>query len=144
MVKKGIEFLVVLFFLGACGDSSNENQHYYFSATSAHWKANMSVLLPPPPDHNFELEITFVYTGKEKESGQVVTYNHILEWHDLKHASISSESDFLPDAENPKQVTLYDTHFLGAYEIGQRWITEVVWYEEGEERKEELIFEQVD
>ncbi|KHF39219.1 hypothetical protein [Halalkalibacter okhensis] len=141
---KIIGFFFVVFLLAACGNETVENELNFFAAASENWRGEMSVLLPPPPEDNFQIEITYVYTGDENNSAQTVQYNHILEWHDSTHPSISSESDVLPGAENPKQITLFDTHFLGAYEIGQKWITEVVWFEDGEEMKEKLVFEEVE
>ncbi|WP_096200257.1 hypothetical protein [Bacillus sp. FJAT-45350] len=126
--------------LTACGNG-DENEITYFDAISENWKAEMAVTLPPPPENNFELEIIYAYTGKENNTNQKVQYNHILEWNNSEHASISSEGDFLPNIEKPMNMVLYDTRILGGYEIGQKWITEVTWVEDGNVKKEKLVFE---
>lgn len=140
MFKRTMVFLLVLILMTACGGEI-ESEEKHFLAASENWEAEMSVTLPPPPEDNFTINITYSYTGQETDTNQRIKYNHILDWYDSEHPSFTSDGDFLPTIENPEQITLYDTRFLGGYEIGQKWITEVVWYENGKEVKEKLIFE---
>ncbi|OIJ20868.1 hypothetical protein BKP45_07815 [Anaerobacillus alkalidiazotrophicus] len=80
MAKRLIGFFILLALLSSCANDVEE-QNYYLFAVSEHWKAEMHLTLPPPPEQTFEINIDFIYTGSDSNGKHKVEYYHILEWY---------------------------------------------------------------
>ncbi|OIJ17231.1 hypothetical protein BKP37_01630 [Anaerobacillus alkalilacustris] len=140
MVKRLIGIFMLLALLSSCGNGVEEEK-YYFYAESEHWKAVMNLTLPPPPEQNFTINLDFMYMGPEANIKPKIMYHHILEWYSHK-PTVVSDTDFIPTLENPYQLTLYDTRVIGGYNIGQKWVTQINWYDSGRVMVEDLVFEE--
>ena len=139
LVKRIFLTSFLVFIIAGCNTKEQEDKHYFYSAISDHWEAEMVVTQPSEPEPNLEVKIEYIYTGTENNSKQRVSYKHIEEWLGDK-PSMETHSDYLPTDKKPYQDTLYSIKLLSGYKIGQKWRTLVTWEDDSKITTEELIF----
>lgn len=133
--NKSLFCLIFLAVLSACG--TDEEKHLY-SATSENWQAKMEVVIKGTTDE-FDIHLEYKYTGDEQDFNQEVLYDNYFESYG-RNASMIFTSDTLP-AEEKFETSLLGINVPKGYEeAGDKWITFIMWKEDGEEVGEELIF----